>query len=290
MAESLVNTRRRIATIKSTEKITKAMKLVATVKYQRWRRYYDESRPYSSQMQRMLITTLESVPFEELSSNPYIKESEGEKTLYILVTSSLGLCGAYNYSLFKTLDPILKEGDGLYLIGTKGYTHYKNKEIEINEEYIHLLEEFRMSRVRRLRHSIVRDYKSGKYQKVVLVYTQYKNSMTFLPSLHTLLPLDLEALSLRKDSYDYEPLFEPDLNTVLENVITYSIDSQIYQRLIESELSELASRRNAMETATDAADKIVKQLQLQYNKSRQNAITQEITEVVAGANAGKKEE
>ena len=290
MAESLVNTRRRIATIKSTEKITKAMKLVATVKYQRWRRYYDESRPYSSQMQRMLITTLESVPFEELSSNPYIKESEGEKTLYILVTSSLGLCGAYNYSLFKTLDPILKEGDGLYLIGTKGYTHYKNKEVEINEEYIHLLEEFRMSRVRRLRHSIVRDYKSGKYQKVVLVYTQYKNSMTFLPSLHTLLPLDVEALSLRKDSYDYEPLFEPDLQTVLENVITYSIDSQIYQRLIESELSELASRRNAMETATDAADKIVKQLQLQYNKSRQNAITQEITEVVAGANAGKKEE
>ena len=290
MAESLVNTRRRIATIKSTEKITKAMKLVATVKYQRWRRYYDESRPYSSQMQRMLITTLESVPFEELSSNPYIKESEGEKTLYILVTSSLGLCGAYNYSLFKTLDPILKEGDGLYLIGTKGYTHYKNKEVEINEEYIHLLEEFRMSKVRRLRHSIVRDYKSGKYQKVVLVYTQYKNSMTFLPSLHTLLPLDVEALSLRKDSYDYEPLFEPDLNTVLENVITYSIDSQIYQRLIESELSELASRRNAMETATDAADKIVKQLQLQYNKSRQNAITQEITEVVAGANAGKKEE
>ena len=290
MAESLVNTRRRIATIKSTEKITKAMKLVATVKYQRWRRYYDESRPYSSQMQRMLITTLESVPFEELSSNPYIKESEGEKTLYILVTSSLGLCGAYNYSLFKTLDPILKEGDGLYLIGTKGYTHYKNKEVEINEEYIHLLEEFRMSRVRRLRHSIVRDYKSGKYQKVVLVYTQYKNSMTFLPSLHTLLPLDVEALSLRKDNYDYEPLFEPDLNTVLENVITYSIDSQIYQRLIESELSELASRRNAMETATDAADKIVKQLQLQYNKSRQNAITQEITEVVAGANAGKKEE
>ena len=290
MAESLVNTRRRIATIKSTEKITKAMKLVATVKYQRCRRYYDESRPYSSQMQRMLITTLESVPFEELSSNPYIKESEGEKTLYILVTSSLGLCGAYNYSLFKTLDPILKEGDGLYLIGTKGYTHYKNKEVEINEEYIHLLEEFRMSRVRRLRHSIVRDYKSGKYQKVVLVYTQYKNSMTFLPSLHTLLPLDVEALSLRKDSYDYEPLFEPDLQTVLENVITYSIDSQIYQRLIESELSELASRRNAMETATDAADKIVKQLQLQYNKSRQNAITQEITEVVAGANAGKKEE
>jgi F-type H+-transporting ATPase subunit gamma len=290
MAESLVNTRRRIATIKSTEKITKAMKLVATVKYQRWRRYYDESRPYSSQMQRMLITTLESVPFEELSSNPYIKESEGEKTLYILVTSSLGLCGAYNYSLFKTLDPILKEGDGLYLIGTKGYSHYKNKEVEINEEYINLLEEFRMSRVRRLRHSIVRDYKSGKYQKVVLVYTQYKNSMTFLPSLHTLLPLDVEALSLRKDSYDYEPLFEPDLNTVLENVITYSIDSQIYQRLIESELSELASRRNAMETATDAADKIVKQLQLQYNKSRQNAITQEITEVVAGANAGKKEE
>ena len=290
MAESLVNTRRRIATIKSTEKITKAMKLVATVKYQRWRRTYEESRPYSSQMQRMLITTLESVPFEELSSNPYIKESEGEKTLYILVTSSLGLCGAYNYSLFKTLDPILKEGDGLYLIGTKGYTHYKNKEVEINEEYIHLLEEFRMSRVRRLRHSIVRDYKSGKYQKVVLVYTQYKNSMTFLPSLHTLLPLDVEALSLRKDSYDYEPLFEPDLQTVLENVITYSIDSQIYQKLIESELSELASRRNAMETATDAADKIVKQLQLQYNKSRQNAITQEITEVVAGANAGKKEE
>ncbi len=291
MPESLVNTKRRITTIRSTEKITKAMKLVASVKYQRWKKYFEENKAYTIGMNQTMLRTLAGVDFYEANKPSILTSYPKDKTLYIVVTSTLGLCGAYNYNLFKVLDPELNEQDELFFIGRKGLSHFNNKPYTKHTEYINLLDEFTYSAVRRMRHQIVRLYKSKKYSKVVLVYTKYVNSLTFTPVLHQLLPLDpkLEGVEEVKKSYN-PPIFEPDAQEVLEQILPHYIDASLYNKLIESELSELASRRNAMETATDAADKIQAQLQLQYNKARQNAITQEITEVVAGANAGKKKE
>ena len=289
MPESLVNTKRRITTIRSTEKITKAMKLVASVKYQRWKKYFEENKAYITGMNQTMLRTLAGVDFYEAGKPNILTSYNKDKTLYIVVTSTLGLCGAYNYNLFKALDPVLKKQDELFFIGTKGISHYNNKDFKKHTDYVDLLDNFTYSAVRRMRHQIVRLYKSQNYSKVVLVYTKYVNSLTFTPVLHQLLPLDpkLEGVDEVKKSLN-PPIFEPDVQSVLEQILPHYIDASLYHKLIESELSELASRRNAMETATDAADKIQAQLQLEYNKARQNAITQEITEVVAGANAGKK--
>ncbi len=288
MPESLVNTKRRINTIRSTMKITKAMKLVASVKYQRWKKMYDENAAYTIEMQNALERTLASIDFSDVSKPDLLSGFENtKKNLYIIVTSSLGLCGSYNYNLFKEIDPQLKEGDELFLLGQKGLVHYQNKSYKLYTDYLDIQEKFTYSAVRRMRHEIIRLYRKEKYAKVVLVYTQYKNSITFIPTLKTILPLSYEEKE-KQDESD-QPLFEPDAKEVLLTLIPHSIDASLYHRLIESQLSELASRRNAMETATDSADKIQAQLQLEYNKARQTAITQEITEIVAGANAGKEE-
>ncbi len=288
MPESLVNTKRRINTIRSTMKITKAMKLVASVKYQRWKKMYDENAAYTIEMQNALERTLASIDFSDISKPDLLSGFENtKKNLYIIVTSSLGLCGSYNYNLFKEMDPLLKEGDELFLLGQKGLVHYQNKSYKLYTDYLDIQEKFTYSAVRRMRHEIIGLYRKEKYAKVVLVYTQYKNSITFIPTLKTILPLSYEEKE-KQDESD-QPLFEPDAKEVLLTLIPHSIDASLYHRLIESQLSELASRRNAMETATDSADKIQAKLQLEYNKARQTAITQEITEIVAGANAGKEE-
>ncbi len=289
MPESLVNTKRRINTIRSTMKITKAMKLVASVKYQRWKRMYDENTAYTTEMQNALERTLSSIDFSDVSKPDLLSGfPQSEKNLYIIVTSSLGLCGAYNYNLFKEIDPQLKEGDELFLLGQKGLVHYQNKSYKLYTDYLNVQEKFTYSAIRRMRHEIIRLYRKEKYAKVVLVYTQYKNSITFTPVLETILPLSYKEKELPNESD--KPLFEPDGKEVLLTLIPHSIDASLYHKIMESQLSELASRRNAMETATDSANKIQAQLQLDYNKARQTAITQEITEIVAGANAGKKDE
>jgi F-type H+-transporting ATPase subunit gamma len=287
MPESLVNTKRRIATIRSTKKITKAMKLVASVKYQRWKKMYDENLPYYSNMKEVMQETLSGIDFSDVSLPYLLQGNHTDKVLYVIVSSSLGLCGAYNYNLFKMIDPLIHEQDELFLIGQKALTHYQNSGNKIYDDYVTLMDQYTYSAVRRMRHQILRLYKTGKYSKVVLVYTEYKNSLTFTPICHTLVPIEVDK--------DYKeslngPLFEPKGEDVLDEVLPHYIDSSLYRKLMESEISELSSRRNAMETATDSADKIQSQLQLEYNKARQNAITQEITEVVGGANAGKEKE
>ena len=297
MSESLVNTKRRIATIRSTEKITKAMKLVAAVKYQRWRKAYDNNSEYFMAMERTLqraLSSLYSASLDEIDVKlppAMVDHPEAKKDLVLIVSSSLGLCGAYNYNLFKLADSLLKPEDELILIGEKARGHYQNSRHTCNNDYVALGDNPTYASVRKLRHYLVRAYKTGKYHNVRLIYTHYKNSLTFLPTELTLLPFQPENVELTIDkSPSYPPIYEPSLQDVIESIVPHYIDALMYRKMLDSLVSEQASRRNAMETATDAADKISAQLRLEYNKARQNAITQEITEVVAGANAGKKKD
>ncbi len=288
MAESLVNTKRRINTIRSTMKITKAMKLVASVKYQRWKKMYDENLAYFSSMEKTVERTLSGIDFyQQPKPDLLLKRKEG-KTLYVIVSSTLGLCGAYNYNLFKAIDPLLKDGDEILPIGQKALSHYQSSSHVIHDGYVDMMDHLTYSAVRRMRHEILRHYRKNEYSRIVLVYTQYRNSLTFVPTVQTIVPME-EPKMEEKKSFE-EPVFEPDSKAVLDEILPHYLDASIYRKLMESEISELSSRRNAMETATDSADKIQSQLQLEYNKARQEAITQEITEVVGGANAGKEKD
>lgn len=291
MAESLINTKRRINTIKSTQKITKAMKLVASVKYQRWKKYYDESKPYALGMRKTMVRAIHANDFDVIkNSECLVHYTESKKDLYIIVTSTLGLCGAYNYNLFKEFDTKISSEDEFIFIGQKGYFRYHGKENKTYDDYINIMDEFTFSKVRRLRHLILQLYRTEKYSSINLVYTKYKNSITFIPTIEKLVPFDIDEIEKEAVDEGFPPIFDPDSKTVIDSILPHYLDALLYNKLIESQVSELSSRRNAMEAATDSAGKIVKKLMVTYNKSRQNAITQEITEVVAGANAGKKNE
>ncbi|MFA6624355.1 MAG: ATP synthase F1 subunit gamma [Bacilli bacterium] len=292
MSESLVDTKRRIKSIQSTEKITKAMKMVAAARFQRWRIVYENNQAYRDTMRSTMITALQGANLEHISSIDCLKEYEGNKNLYIIVSSSLGLCGAYNFNIFKAADREITDNDEIIPIGQKAYFHYRDKKNVKYENYVDLVDGLTFDNARMLRHFIMRLYRTGEYGKVFLVYTHYKNSLFSEPTVRQLLPFSLtkwsEAISLEPS--DNPPDFEPSAEEVLNLLLPHYIDSSLYKHLLESQLSEFSTRRNAMETATNSADKITKQLQIVYNKSRQNAITQEITEVVAGANAGKKDD
>lgn len=295
MAESLINIRRRINTIKSTEKITNAMKLTSSVKFQHWKRYLDDSSEYILKMEDDLKCAL-SYDYKNfaLKTDP-CKIVDADGKLYILFTSTLGLCGGYNYNIIKLANNLITDKDSVIFIGEKGYLNFKNKVNKSYEDYIDVMNHFTYSDAKHLRHRIIQLYRTSHFASVEIIYTHYKNSMTFQPEVKKILPFSLDGLKVKKDAEDREfddkgsILFEPSLEDAITFLIPHYIDCQLYKLLLEAELSESASRRNAMETATDNANDIISDLMITYNKSRQAAITQEITEVVAGA-TGKKDE
>ena len=286
MSESLIETKRRIVTIESTKKITKAMKLVSSVKFQRWKKLLDENKLYYSKMQNVMKKTASAIDTNKNNFSQYLTPFDQDRVLYVVISSTLGLCGSYNYNVFRKLDPLIKKDDEIVIIGNKGQIHYKNYQNKIYDNFISIYDDFNYDQVKTLRHFLFRIYRENKYKSISLVYTHYKNSLSFEPEIIPIAPLDIENFKSESDSnIGYPPLFEPNVIEVADLIFPHYADSLLYMKLIESELSEQASRRNAMESATDNADELLDNLKIVYNKSRQAAITQEITEVVAGSNA-----
>lgn len=287
MAENLIEIKRRINSIESTKKITKAMKLVSSVKLKKWKDLFDNNYEYANLNICVIRKALSNIEFNSKNLPDVLKEFNSNKTLYIVVTSDLGLCGSYNYNIFKKLDPILSDEDELLLIGKKGYYHYKDFKGKIYDDFIGITDTFTYEDVKSIRHLIIRLYKTQQYKSVTILYTKYINSLNFEACFKRLIPLDYDVKTENVDNYSFKPIFEPDINTVLNTLLPHYVDSMIFQKLIEGSLCEYAERRNAMENATTNADEINEKLKTDYNKLRQSKITQEINEVVSGANAAK---
>ena len=277
MSQGLTNTKRRIQSISSTKKITKAMELVATVKLKKWKDNMENIVSYLEVMQEIISSCVSG---SELSDNLELKSfKEATSNLYVVVTSSLGLCGGYNYNLFKFLNGKINKNDKVIVVGTKGFVRYSHEEVDLNSEFVGLLDKVDYQKVKDLVNILKEEYSTGKYKKVLLISTVYKNSLNFIPTEFQLLPLE----NLNESEIKTETLFEPSKEEVLSLVIPKYINTYLYGRLIEASVCEQAARRNAMDSATDNAEELLEKLKLEYNKARQGAITQEITEVVAGA-------
>ena len=277
MSQGLTNTKRRIQSIFSTKKITKAMELVATVKLKKWKDNMENIVSYLEVMQEIISSCVSG---SELSDNLELKSfKEATSNLYVVVTSSLGLCGGYNYNLFKFLNGKINKNDKVIVVGTKGFVRYSHEEVDLNSEFVGLLDKVDYQKVKDLVKILKEEYSTGKYKKVLLISTVYKNSLNFIPTEFQLLPLE----NLDESEIKTETLFEPSKEEVLSLVIPKYINTYLYGRLIEASVCEQAARRNAMDSATDNAEELLEKLKLEYNKARQGAITQEITEVVAGA-------
>ena len=282
MASNMQSIKRRIKSVESTEKITKAMQLVATSKLRKTRNQLDELKPYYSKVQETVATLLESN--KGMIDHPYLKTHQDGKTIYIVITSSLGLCGGYNANVFKTMKEVIQEQDEVYMIGTKGMSYLRHRNMSCNEDYISLNSTLEFKDIERMVNELTKRYRNQDISHIKMIYTQFVNNLTFTPRVVDLLPVNTEDFKDIEVSKK-ETLFEPSPNAVLDSLIPMYLQSVIYGYLVESVTSENASRRTSMENATDNAQELIEDLLLKYNQARQTAITNEISEIVAGANA-----
>lgn len=280
MAQELANTKKRIQSVNSTLKITKAMELVANAKLKRWKNKMENITQYLLEMSDIISTCAGSYDPFNMSIDELKKYKNTSSKLYIVVTSSLGLCGGYNYNVFKFLNNKIKPEDKVIILGTKGLVKYSHTDLNLDEDYVSLLDKFDSYASRNLIDKIINEYKTGKYKEVRLIATEYKNSLTFIPNDIKILPFENKNNTTINDNI----IFDPNKEEVLSLLIPKYLDVLMYGKLTEAIVCEHASRRNAMDTATDNGKELSQKLMLEYNKARQQAITQEITEISSAAN------
>jgi F-type H+-transporting ATPase subunit gamma len=278
MAKGLPVLRRRIGSIKATKKVTKAMQMIATTKLKTWKQSMLESRLYAEKLMEIVHTNL---AHEDLKNSVFFKIDKKKPTLFLLITSNLGLCGSYNYNVFSHFLKEMKPEDMIFAIGEKAGKFLRGINRTFDATYVQAgsLNEATLSP---LIDALVSAFKLREVSKVVVVYTKFINSLVFQPESLTLLPLSIDTFSA-SSQISKPPLIEPDPLSVFEKLVPFYLKNTLYASLIESQVSEQSSRRNAMEKASDNADELVEQLQLEFNKQRQANITQEIAEIIGGS-------
>jgi F-type H+-transporting ATPase subunit gamma len=278
MAKGLPVLRRRIGSIKATKKVTKAMQMIATTKLKTWKQSMLESRLYAEKLMEIVHTNL---AHEDLKNSVFFKVDNRKPTLYLLITSNLGLCGSYNYNVLSHFLKQVKPQDLIYSIGEKAGRFLRSINRTFDATYVQAgsLNEATLTP---LIDAIVTSFKNREVSQVIVVYTKFINSLVFQPLSLTLLPLSIQDFSTSTQVLK-PPLIEPDPLSVFEKLVPFYLKNALYASLIESQVSEQSSRRNAMEKASDNADELVDQLQLEFNKQRQANITQEIAEIIGGS-------
>ena len=285
MAANLNKTKRRIASVKSTKKITKAMELVAQVKLKRFKDIMLKGENYVSEIDKLILTLFSSRSIEDEKS-VYEMENEAEKDLVIVVTSNLGLCASYNNDIYKFLEKNIDRKSSVLLpVGLKGDEYLKKNGFDVDESFFDLNEKLNYMDVHRLSNYIDTLFTSKKFRSIQLIYTHYVNSIKFVPTLRKIYPIDITLLESKEVTYP--PIYDPDIKTLIDSLIPIYTSSLLYQFIVESQVSEQASRRQAMENANDNADELIESLTLEYNKARQANITQEISEVTSASIGGK---
>ena len=243
MPQEVTRIKKRIKSVSSSYKITSAMKLVSTVKLKRWKAKMLANKDYASKIDEIAETVFSSI---ENSKNPFFQERKADKNLYIVLSSSLGLCGAYNNNIFRVADAKIKENDDAIILGNKAISHYKDgafNHIETFKEYSGVANE---AMINSIIDFIAKEYVKGVYSEIHIIYTSYKNSLVLHPVDYTLLPLKVEA----KEQQGYPPIMEPNQEALIDALVPIYLKNSVYAKFLESEVCEQAARSNAMENAT----------------------------------------
>ena len=278
--------RTKIASVKSTQKITKAMEMVAASKLRRTQQRMAASRPYAERIRTVIGHLSEANPDYQ---HPYLQNRDVKRVGYIIMSTDRGLCGSLNVNTFRAVINDLRKWQAqgveadLCLVGAKGMAYFRRLNVSIVAATSHLGEVPKVADLLGAITAMTDAYKQGKIDKLFLVHNVFVNTMSQQPTIAPLLPveaIDKEALQAH---WDY--IYEPDASGLLDGVLTRYIESQVYRGAVENVACEMASKMVAMKAATDNAGKFIEALQLQYNKARQAAITREIAEIVGGAAA-----
>ena len=286
---SLDDLKKRISSVKSTQKITKAMKMVAASKLRRAQESAEKGRPYSDKMNNIILNLSNSISDKENSPKLLSGSGEDKVHLCIVMTSDRGLCGGFNTNIIKKakvyFQKILDEGKNLKIItvGSKGYDQLKRTYKDNIIEKISFKESkhanyFDADKVGKI---IIDRFEKKEFDVCTIFYNQFKNVITQIPQEQQIIPLKNSESKGNSSDDNYE--FEPEEDEILSNLLPKNISTQIFKAMLENSASEQGSRMSAMDNATRNAGEMVDKLTIQYNRSRQAAITKELIEIISGA-------
>ena len=281
---SMRDIKRRKGSIQSTQQITKAMKLVSTVKLQRAKQNAEKSQTYFHCMYNTVHSILRRTQNLE---HKYLKSGESGKKAVIVITSNRGLAGGYNSNVIKliTQGELANEDLAIYAIGKKGKDALA-KNYEIRADYSDVIEDPVYAEAMKISKEVLSAFENGEISEIYLAYTGFKNTVVHIPTLLKLLPVEVSEEEEAAQEDDHVMMnFEPEDEEALNLLIPKYITSLIYGGMIEAIASENGARKQAMDAATSNAEEMIEDLTLLYNRARQGSITQELTEIIAGANA-----
>ncbi|HOO27586.1 MAG TPA: ATP synthase F1 subunit gamma [Lachnospiraceae bacterium] len=285
---SMRDIKRRKVSIQSTQQITKAMKLVSTVKLQRAKTKAERTKLYFDCMYETVTSMLEKSGYMD---HPYMKPNDSSKKVVIAITSNRGLAGGYNSNITKLITGSgwEKEDVEIYAVGKKGRDILKRRGYQIRKDYPDLINAPIFSDAAEISEAVLQSFSKGEIGEIYLAYTAFKNTVSHIPTLLKLLPIAFEADTKRPEEKSVNDFvlmnYEPEEKEALDMIIPKYVTSLIYGALIEAVASENAARMQAMDSATSNAEDMIVNLELKYNRARQGHITQELTEIIGGAEA-----
>jgi F-type H+-transporting ATPase subunit gamma len=282
---NLKEIRNRITSVGSTMQITSAMKMVSAAKLKRAQDAITQLRPYANKLTELLVNLSSSLEASE--GGEFSSDRTQSKILLVAITSNRGLCGGFNANIIKKINLLLQEDYkesqvSILSIGKKSSEYFNNNNFSVVSTHDDVFSDLTYDSIASIANSIMQDYINQKFDKVVLVYNQFKNAATQNVMNEAYLPV--ESINENESSIgDY--IFEPEKKEIIEELIPKSLKTQLYKAVLDSHASEHGARMTAMHKATDNASELKKDLTLTYNKARQAAITAEILEIVGGAEA-----
>ena len=287
---SLDDLKKRIKSVKSTQKITKAMKMVAAAKLRKAQESAEKGRPYSQKMQNIILNLTKSINDPQNAPKLLVGTGEDKKYLCVVLTADRGLCGGFNSNICKlaktNFKKILGEGKELNIItvGSKGHDQIKRE----YEKYIIKKFSFKdkknisFNEADEVGEEILSLFSQNKFDKCIIFYNNFKNVITQIPQAQQIIPAETKNLKEGNDeNFSYE--FEPEEDEILEDLLPKNISTQVFKALLENAASEQGSRMTAMDNATRNAGDLVDKLTIDYNRSRQASITKELIEIISGA-------
>jgi F-type H+-transporting ATPase subunit gamma len=284
----------RIASVKSTRQITSAMKMVAAAKLRKAQDKIVRLRPYANKLHEILVSLSQSLADSEIE-NVYGRTTAPEKILIVVITSNRGLCGAFNSNIIKEARRIIadnyynqyKKGGVRFLtIGKKGFDYLRKQKFDIAGESNDLLYELTFERTAEIAEKVMNSFVTGEFDRIEIIYNHFKNAAVQQLTREVFLPVESVPVT-GKASVAVDYIYEPGKESIIKELIPKSLKIQFYKAVLDSFVSENGARMTAMHKATDNANTMVNDLTLQYNKARQASITNQILEVVSGAEALK---
>ena len=289
---TLKDIRTRIQSIASTQQVTKAMKMVSAAKLRRAQDSAIQARPYAAKLKEMLGSLSTRV---DTTLNPLLSDrDEVKNVLVVVITSDRGLCGAFNANIIKIAQKVVTEEYGslyrdgkveLLCAGSKGNDYFRKRDFSIAKAYPGLFQNLHFSVAKEIAEYASERYLKGEVDKVVVVYNEFKSVLAPVLKSEVLLPITPEKVEGEKTGSSIDYIYEPSPSAIIDVLVPKHLNTQIWRMMLESNAAEHASRMTAMDSATENAKELMRVLKISYNRARQAAITTELSEIVAGAEA-----